>query len=69
MYLNVSLACMSVYHVCTVPTEASRKAVNSLQLELQMVVSHQVRARNQIRVLCKILLVEPPFRPHSVLYE
>lgn len=43
MYMGVLPACMSVYHVCTVP-ERPEKESDNLEQELQMIVSCCVEA-------------------------
>lgn len=42
----VYFACMYVHHMCAMPTEARRGGLDTLGLELQMVVSCHMGARN-----------------------
>ena len=51
MYMSVLLLCMAVHHLyaCLVPAEA--RNTHSLGLELQIVVSHHVGAKNQTQAL------------------
>ena len=48
IYVYRYFACMRVYelHACPVPEEAGRGVSGPLELELQMVVNHQVGAEN-----------------------
>lgn len=53
IFTCVLCACMYVYHMHTVPKDARRGCLISLELELQTVVSHQVSVENQILVLSR----------------
>ena len=48
-----SSACVYVYHMHAGTQRGYKMALGPLELEFQMVVSYQVEARNQIRVLGK----------------
>lgn len=52
MYMSILPACMSVHHVPVKCLYRSEKVSNTLELELRMVVSHHVSAKNQTQVLC-----------------
>lgn len=52
MCVSVLRACMFVYHVHEVPTEAIM-VLDPLELEFHMVLSHHVGSRNWICVLWK----------------
>lgn len=45
--------CMFVSYVHTVPEEARKKVLDSLELQLHRVVSHQIVAGNQVQALWK----------------
>ena len=44
---------MPVYHVCTDAQGGQKRALDPLELELWVIVSHHVSARNPDWVLCK----------------
>lgn len=41
--------CMSAYYMCVIYVGGQLGALDSLELELQMAVSHEVGVRNEIR--------------------
>lgn len=51
--MSILPACVYGHHTPAVPGEARREYQNSLELELQMVVSLQVDAGNWTLALCK----------------
>jgi hypothetical protein len=53
MYMCVCVIYMYVLLVCLVPKEARKKSLDSLEPELQIVVSGHVNAESQTPVLCK----------------
>lgn len=40
--MHILSACISVHHMCAMPTEVRRGGLNTLRLELQMIVSCHV---------------------------
>jgi len=49
-----------------------KRASDTLELELQVIVSHHMSDKNQIQVLCKniqCLPTEPSLKPHIIFRE
>jgi len=63
--------CISVLPTCVshapLMSSGHKRALDTLELELQMVVSHHVGAGNETQVLCKSKLSEPSLQPQEVI--
>lgn len=62
-------SCMFMNPMCTVPTETRRKALDSLELELQRVMSCLVGVGNKtLGEQPMILVIEAPLQPYSIVF-
>jgi hypothetical protein len=63
------VVCMSLAHMHAVPTKATRGRLIPLELELQMVVSHDVGVGNPVPLQSQpvILTSEPSLQPLKLL--
>ena len=53
MDMGVLSTCLSVHHLHVVSAETQERVSDTLELELQVVVSSHKGAENRIQVLCK----------------
>lgn len=47
MCMDVLFTCISVYHLCTNVCRGQKRALRTLELEIQIIVSHHRGAENQ----------------------
>lgn len=67
MCMGVVPACMSLHHMCAVSSEARRGfRIDPLELELELVVSHQMDAGFPLNGQPVLLDIEPTLPPNPL---